>query len=44
MLLNGTCLIANLRYAFFQAAILHGLFHRFFRGRDFMKWNEGVAG
>ena len=28
------------RYSHQQAAILRGTFHRFFRGRDSMKWNE----
>jgi hypothetical protein len=36
----GHALCCSYGYSHFQAAILHGLFHRFFRGRDFMKWNE----
>jgi len=40
LLLKNHSLFLQNRYAHQQAAILRGTFHRFFRGRDSMKWNE----
>ena len=40
LLLKNHSLFPQNRYAHSQAAILRGTFHRFFRGRDSMKWNE----
>jgi hypothetical protein len=40
LLLKNHSLFSQNRYAHSQAAILRGTFHRFFRGRDAMQWNE----
>ena len=41
LLLKNHSYFPQNRYSHPQAAILRGTFHRFFRGRDSMKWNEG---